>query len=186
MSSKSPPYAAEHERANAAFWELTPEQRIQRMREAGILGEDWPHLGDKVRVSGPALDWSYGVVVGADPNTGRVAVVHNTRDGGVVVSSLEDFAGDEAVEMVQRAPEGREHAVAAHAAELVGGTFDLAGFDSEELVRSSESASWSAQEVLASLLVALGLTAAAVALSRDALWAPSLGRYRDARGQATG
>jgi len=71
-----PPYAEAHARARAAFRGLTAEQRLDRMREAGIVGET-PHVGDKVQVGGAFGNGRYAIVVGADKVSNRVSVVHN-------------------------------------------------------------------------------------------------------------
>lgn len=177
MNDKRPPYTDEHDRANTAFWSLTREQRLQRMREAGILGEDWPHLGDKVRVLHPAFGWSYGILVGQKAE-GQIAVVCDSRDG-VILSELSHFAGGEAVEMVQRAEEGHEQEVAAHALALIGQRTDLSTFETTDTNDITQE-TWNA------LLSSKGLVVTSVALDRDALWDPDIGRYRDARARLAG
>lgn len=176
------PYAEAHKRARAAFWQLTPEQRLARMRQAGIVGET-PHIGDKVRVLGLLGVWHYGIVVGADTN-GQVSVVHNTKEQGVVLSSLVDFADGQAVEMVQRAPAGREFEVAERAMSHLGKQYDLFNFNCEHLATHAHTGQASSSQLaLGGLLAAFGLAALAVVLAGDTAYDGNVGRYRDARGR---
>lgn len=174
-------YADAHRDASQAFRSLTPEQMRQRLREAGVLGIT-PQIGDKVRVLDRHEDWHYGVVVGTDARR-RVCVVHNTPDGTVAVSPLDRFAAGHRVQMVQRAPTGREYEAAAQAATLLGTRYDLAEFDAAKLPPAAPPPNDGARLALGVALAAVGLLAAAVLLSDDAEWDESAGRYRDARGR---
>ena len=176
------PYAEDHRAASEELRRMTPEQMRDLMREAGVLGIT-PQLGDKVRVLGRFDLWHYGVVVGTD-RQGRVSVVHNDKELGVVVEPLEAFANGQRVQMVQRAPAGSEYEVAARAASLVGKRYDLLNFNCEHLANfAHEGVARSPQLALGGLLAAFGLIAAAVALSGDRNWDESAARYRDARGR---
>lgn len=171
--------ASAHARASSEFRNLSREEKLQRMREAGVLGLT-PHVGDLVRVLGPLNTWLYGVVIGEN-DSGRVHVAHNDRDGVVRIGPLEAFADGQAVQMVRRPPRGREAEVAARAAGADGAHLDL-----EQMFRATEVAARAntGMAVLGSVLVGLGLAAAAaIALRDDRTWDENLGRYRDARGR---
>ena len=174
-------YADAHREASKAFRSLTPEQMRQRLREAGVLGIT-PQIGDKVRVLDRHEDWHYGVVVGTDA-AGRISVVHNGANGVVEVSPLERFADGSRVQMVQRAPAGREYEAAAQAASLLRKRYDLANFDAATLPAAAPAPNNGARIALGVALAAVGLLAVAVLLSDDAEWDESAGRYRDARGR---
>lgn len=176
------PFADAHERASSAFRSLSREEKLQRMRDAGVLGLT-PHVGDKVRVRGPLMTWHYGIVVGVD-GAGRVNVVHNDKIAGVVHATLAEFAGRQAVQMVQRAPENRAYEVAARAVNHLGKPYDLVNFNCEHLASDAQQGTaTSPQLMLGGLLAVVGLAVAAVALSGDQSWDGNLGRYRDSRGR---
>lgn len=176
------PYAEVHRAASEMLRGMSPDEARAFMREAGVLGIT-PQVGDKVRVLGRFDLWHYGIVVGTD-RQGRVSVVHNDTDLGVVVAPLETFANGHRVQMVQRAPQGHEYGVAARAASLVGKRYDLVNFNAEQLANVAyEGTSRSPQLALGGILAAFGLMVVAVALSGDRAWDESAARYRDARGR---
>ena len=186
MSSGSRwPYAEAHRKASEAFWSLSPEQQRARMRAAGVVGIT-PQIGDKVRVLGRLDIWHYAVVVGADPD-GRVHVVRNDN-GSVTVAPLHEFASGQRVELVRRAPAGREFEAAARALNLRGQRYDLAAFDVDLPAPAlpSRPTPSPAPVTLGALLAGIGLEAVAIALSDDREWDEGAGRYRDARSRLAG
>lgn len=172
MSARTRQTAAEaYAQAFGSFQRLSREEKLERLRRAGVLGLT-PHVGDKVRVVGPNGSWRYGIVLGE--REGQVLVACNRESSTVELQTLEDFSLGQAVQMVQRAPVDREQSAAARALQLVGRAADLSTFDL--------APSWSGGAAMAAL-AAIGLAAAVVALSNDRSWDENVARYRDGRGR---
>ncbi len=165
-------------RARASLDRASREEKLDLLRRSGALA-DHPRLGDKVVARDMFGDPQFGVVVGVDRGHDKWMVVHNGRDG-VELAALDAFAGGGPVELVDRAPQGREKAAVKAALGLRGLRFDLRNFRYHDLRANGD-----AGNRLVGLAAAFGLAFAADALRRDRSWDEDTGRYRDRRGRIT-
>ncbi len=177
MSTFSRPDDDVFARARAWLHGASREEKLDLLRRAGALA-DHPRLGDKVVAHDMFGDPSFGVVVGVDRDQGKWMVVHNGPTG-VELAALDAFAGGGPVELVDRAPEGRENDAVKAALDLRGRPFDLQHFRYPE----PPPADGDAGKLLVGLAAAAGLAFAADALLRDSSWDEDSGRYRDRRGR---
>ncbi len=164
-------------RARAALQRASREEKLNLLRRSGALA-DHPRLGDKVVAHDMFGDPHFGVVVGVHQEQDKWMVVRSGL-AGVELVALDDFAGGGPVELVDRAPEGRETAAVNAALDLRGRSFDLQHFRYPDPPRPRADAG----KLLVGLAAAVGLAIAADALTRDRSWDEDTGRYRDRRGR---
>lgn len=101
-------------------------------------------LGDKLKVPKDLVIDHVGIFVGAvrlaDGTIVERAVVHNSKvHGSVVLDTVEGFAVNGRVEIVQRAIPGTEHDVVQRALALLGRAYDLTDFNCEHAANLAQT-----------------------------------------------